>query len=178
MDPFEIFFRQILEKNLFSAPIFLKRNEFLKKDGETDTNIYYVEKGSLNIFILDQAQEQTIRFGYEKDLIVALDSFISEKPSLLYIQAIKASQVMKITKKQLMDLVKESEENQKLWIKILEQLILQQKEREIDILISSPLARYNRVLKRSPQLFQQIPHKYIANYLRMTPETLSRLKKS
>ena len=51
-------------------------------------------------------------------------------------------------------------------------------ERERDILTSSPLERYNRVLKRSPLLFQEIPNKYIADYLRMTPETLSRIKKS
>ena len=60
----------------------------------------------------------------------------------------------------------------------MEQLILQQLEREKDILTSSPIERYKRVLKRSPQLFQEIPNKYIADYLRMTPETLSRIKKS
>ncbi len=56
-------------------------------------------------------------------------------------------------------------------------LTLQQLEREIDILTKSPKERYERVLRRSPQLFQEIPNKHIANYLRMSPETLSRLKK-
>ena len=65
-----------------------------------------------------------------------------------------------------------------MWTSMLEELVLQQIEREKDILTNSPKERYNRVLKRSPQLFQEIPNKYIANYLRMTPETLSRLKKS
>lgn len=51
-------------------------------------------------------------------------------------------------------------------------------EREIDLLTSSPFERYNRILERSPQVFQEIPLKYIASYLRMTPETLSRLRKS
>ena len=65
-----------------------------------------------------------------------------------------------------------------MWTKILEDLILQQMEREVDILTTSPKERYLRVLKRSPQLFQEIPNKYIANYLRMSAETFSRLKKS
>ena len=60
---------------------------------------------------------------------------------------------------------------------MLGELIYQQMERERDILTSSPLERYKRVLSRSPQLFQEIPNKHIASYLRMTPETLSRLKK-
>lgn len=64
------------------------------------------------------------------------------------------------------------------WMQILEQLIYQQLERELDLLIESPSERLNRVLKRSPNLFQEIPLKYIASYLRMTPETLSRLRKS
>ena len=66
----------------------------------------------------------------------------------------------------------------KEWVNILQTLSLQQLDREIDLLTTSPKARYERVLERSPRLFQEIPHRYIANYLRMTPETLSRLKKS
>lgn len=64
-----------------------------------------------------------------------------------------------------------------LWKQILELLVYQQMEREIDLLTYSPQKRYERVLQRSPQLFQEIPSKYIASYLRMSPETLSRLKK-
>lgn len=77
-----------------------------------------------------------------------------------------------------MNFVESSAENTKIWHLILGDLIIQQMERERDILTSSPLKRYKRVLKRSPQLFQEIPNKYIASYLRMTPETLSRIKKS
>ena len=51
-------------------------------------------------------------------------------------------------------------------------------EREIDILQKDPAKRLKRVLERSPQVFQEVPHKYIAAYLRMTPETLSRLLNS
>ena len=77
-----------------------------------------------------------------------------------------------------MEFMQSSPENSTTWQLMLEQLVLQQMERERDILTVSPLERYKRVLKRSPQLFQEIPHKYIASYLRMTPETLSRIKKS
>jgi CRP-like cAMP-binding protein len=65
-----------------------------------------------------------------------------------------------------------------LYSVLLEQLVLQQMEREQDLLITSPVERYQRVLERSPMLFQEVPHKYIAAYLRMSPETLSRIKKS
>lgn len=167
--------QEIIE--LSDTTITLERNEFLKVKGTIDTNVYYVESGSLRIFVLDNDEEQIIRFGYQKNLVAALDSYLSGKPSDLYIQALKKTVVRVITKAQVEEFLKE-EPNQLLWVKILEGLVLQQMEREIDILTASAKERYNRVLKRSPQLFQQIPNKHIANYLRMTPETLSRLKKS
>ena len=77
-----------------------------------------------------------------------------------------------------MRFIQSSIEYSNTWQQMLGELIYQQMERERDILTSSPLERYKRVLARSPQLFQEIPNKHIASYLRMTPETLSRLKKS
>jgi CRP-like cAMP-binding protein len=132
---------------LSDKTITLERNEFLKVKGTIDTNVYYVENGSLRIFVLDNDEKQVIRFGYEKNLVTALDSYLSGKPSDLYIQALKKTVVRVISKAQIEEFLKE-EHNRLLWVKILEDLVLQQMEREIDILTSSPKERYNRVLKR------------------------------
>lgn len=155
----------------------LQRNEFLKVQGSIDTNVYYVVSGSLRVFVLDDYEEQTIRFAYKDNLVVSLDSFLTGKPSALYMQAIKKTVVRVISKQQFNDFLNIGD-NRMLWISTLESLVTQQLEREIDILTNSPKERYERVLKRSPQLFQEIPDRHIANYLRMSPETLSRLKKS
>jgi len=162
---------------LAEKEITLGRNEYLKVKGSIDTNVYYIESGSLRIFVLDQYEEQTIRFGYQGNIITALDSFLTGKPSPLYIQALKKS-VIKIISKPQIDRFLEIEANRGFWAQTLESLVVQQLEREIDILTHSPVERYQRVLKRSPQLVQEIPNRHIANYLRMSPETLSRLKKS
>ncbi len=161
---------------LSTKTITIDRNEFLKVKGSIDTNVYYVESGSLRVFVLDDYEEQIIRFGYKENLIVSLDSFLTGKPSDFFIQAIKKTELKVITKTEIDNFLK-IETNRILWTKILENLVLQQLEREIDILTTSPKERYNRVLKRSPQLFQEIPNRHIANYLRMSAETLSRLKK-
>lgn len=162
---------------LSSKTITIERNEFLKVKGSIDTNVYYVESGSLRVFVLDDYEEQIIRFGYSQNIIASLDSFLTGKPSDLFIQAIKKTVIKVITKQQIDDFLK-IEANRVLWTNILETLVVQQMEREIDILTNSPKERYQRVLKRSPQLFQEIPNRHIANYLRMSAETLSRLKKS
>lgn len=167
----------IEENDLVEKTLTVQRNAFLKVKGSIDTNIYLIEEGSLRIFVLDDYEERIIRFGYKDNIVVSLDSFLTESSSDFYIQAIKKTSVKVIPKKSFMTFINKNEDHLKLWVKILEDLILQQIEREKDILINSPKERYDRVLKRSPKLFQEIPNRHIANYLRMSPETLSRLKK-
>ncbi len=108
----------------------LKRNEFLKTSGTIDTNVSFVEEGSLRIFIEDENEERIIRFGYEGNIIVSLDSFLSGKVSDFYIQAIKASTLKAASKKDFYGFVNSNQENLKLWNSILEDLVLQQMERK------------------------------------------------
>ena len=175
-------FKNLVDKlnqaSAWEETIWLERNEYLTVNGKKDTNLYFIVEGSLRIFVLDELEEHTIRLAYKDNLITALDAFISEQPSELYIQAIKKSQLLRVSKKNFLEFINSSLENTKLWMEILSHMVIQQMERERDILTSSPVERYKRVLKRSPHLFQEIPNKYIASYLRMTPETLSRIKKS
>ena len=178
MNPISNFTEQIDKLNLWDNHLILKRKEYVKVKGSIDTNLYFVVSGSLRIYVLEAFEENIIRFGYKQNFIAALDSFISEKPSDLYIQAIKKTELKVIKKSTFMNFIESSAENTKIWNIMLGDLIFQLMERERDILTSSPLERYKRVLARSPQLFQEIPNKYIASYLRMTPETLSRIKKS
>ncbi len=166
------------EANLWEETKTLDRGAYLKKAGTTDLNLYFVLEGSLRVYVVEQEEEHTIRFGYQFNIIASLDSFISEQPSDMYIQALKKSTVKRLSKERYMDFMQANPKNQFLWSKMLEMLIFQQIERERDLLISSPKERYLRVLNRSPKLFQEIPNKYIANYLRMTPETLSRIHSS
>lgn len=178
MNPIEKLLETLNKQNLWDATIELKRNDFLTTKGKINTDLYLVLNGSFRLFIIDETEERTIRFGYKNNLITSLDSFLNEQPSDFYIQALKSATVKSINKLKFMNFINSSNENIKTWQLILESFVLQQMERERDILTTSPIERYNRVLKRSPQLFQEIPNKYIASYLRMTPETLSRIKKS
>lgn len=169
---------KLLQSGIYWEKKEFRRNEFLKISGSTDTSIYFIENGSVRIFMTDEDEERIIRFGYTGNIIVSLDSFLSGKPSDLYIQAIKKTTVKVASKKDFYAFIQSNEEHMKFWMSVLEDLVLQQLEREKDLLINAPGERFERVLKRSPQLFQEVPNKYIANYLRMSPETFSRLKKS
>ncbi len=178
MDSNQNILEYIDSQNLWSETKVYKRNEFIKTKGSIDTNSYFIVEGSVRIFIHHEEEEKIIRFGYKNSLVAALDSFLTNEPSPFIIQAIKKTTVKVLKKKTFDKLMNTIPEMRNEWHRRLEELALQQTEREIDILTNSPRERYLRVLKRSPQLFQEIPNKYIASYLRMSPETLSRMKKS
>lgn len=156
----------------------IKRNDFIATPGDLNTNMYFVVSGSLRVFIEDDVEEHTIRFGYQNSFITALDSFLKDIPTTFYIQAIKKCTLKVISKENYLKCINSSKENQEIWQLLLQEFVYQQMERENDLIIYTPQKRFERVFKRSPQLFQEIPQKYIASYLRMTPETLSRILKS
>jgi CRP-like cAMP-binding protein len=163
---------------LWEGKIELKRGEQLLRHGEVENRMYYILQGAIKAQLHLPYSEVTIRLGYTGNIITALPSFINSKPSDISLEAIKKSIVLYASKQHFKQLIATSEVLLFQWIELMEQLILQQHEREIDLLHNKPEDRYNRVMARSNRVFQEIPAKYIADYLRMTPETLSRLKKS
>lgn len=167
----------ILEK-AWEDEIELKRGQFLVNKEEVNTYLFLVIDGSLRVFIEDEVEEHTIRFGYKNSIITALDSFLTDQPTSFYIQAIKKCKLKVISKKNFTELMNSKKEFKDTWEQLLQSFVYQQIEREIDLITYSPQKRFERVMKRSPQVFQEIPQKYIASYLRMTPETLSRILKN
>jgi CRP-like cAMP-binding protein len=164
------------EHKLWHKTIELKRGDHLHMAGDVDTSIYYVESGLLRSYVLVNNDEQIIRFGYQGDFVVAMDSFFTSKPTMLYAEALRKTTVRIIKREKYESVMLKDPALNKIWQKILSWMVLGQLEREIDLLTNDPAERYQRVLERSPNLFQEVPAKYIANYLRMTAETLSRIK--
>jgi CRP-like cAMP-binding protein len=154
----------------------VNKGEFLLKEGETEKHLYWVESGALRVFYLSDMEELTIRLGYTGSFINSLASFLTGNPSEFYVEAIRKTKIRFISKTALQQLAHQDMETLSQYTSLIELLVTQQIEREIDLLISSPSERLQRVLKRSPNVFQEVPLKYIASYLRMTPETLSRIR--
>lgn len=154
------------------------KGEFILKEGEIERNLYFVESGAIRVFLLSAYEEQSIRFGFEGSIINSLASYLRESPSEFYIEAIRKTTLSVISKEKVSALANKDFDSLTGYKSLLETVITQQIEREIDLLTVSPTERLKRVLQRSPDLFQNIPLKYIASYLRMTPETLSRIRNS
>jgi CRP-like cAMP-binding protein len=156
----------------------LKRNDFLAKPGEVESHLFYIIKGSLRIYFPNQSEEICVGFAYDNSLICSYPSFIQQKRSQYGIQALTKTAALAIARKDFYELLHAHRDLESSWRMLEEDALLGKIEREAEMLTFTPEERYNRLLERSPHLFQIIPRKYIASYLRMTPETLSRIRPS
>jgi CRP-like cAMP-binding protein len=156
----------------------LVKDELLLKEGQVETNLYLIESGAVRVFLLSELEETNIRFGYSGSMINSLASFLRQSPSEFYIEALRKTEIRILSRTQILSFIHQSQSHLEGYTTLIESAFAQQIDREIDLLTPSPADRLERVLKRSPNLFQEIPLKHIASYLRMTPETLSRIRKS
>lgn len=156
----------------------LNRGDYLLHNGQIERFTYYVLSGAIAVKLENEENSHIIRFGYQGSFFNSLPSFFDDSPSKFEMVALRRTEVKRYSKEAVFRLIDEKPEFKTAYISILENLTAQFVEREIDLLTHSPQERYQRVLKRSPRLFEEVPLKYIAEYLRMTPETLSRLRKS
>lgn len=170
---------KIEEEDLFERKVELKKNEFIKTSGSVDTNLYFIKKGALVIYTVEKFEEHIVCIGNQEynDLVLDVQSFFNENPSGYYIQAIRQTELNPISKRTIRMLLNKYPNLNQSWNEFLEKIILIMAQREEEIFKSTPHERYKSLLSCNPQLFQVVPSKYIASYLRMTPETLSRIKK-
>lgn len=156
----------------------LKRNDFLIQKGQTESSLFYVADGRMRIFYPHKDEEICVGFAYDHNLICSYPSFILNKPSDYYIQALSETNLMAINRSDFYALFDQHINIERSWRMLEEDALLGKIEREVEMLTFTPEERYNRLMERSPHIFQIIPRKYIASYLRMTPETLSRIRPS
>ena len=162
--------------SLWKKRVQLSRYDFLIRQGQMEQGLYFVTSGALRIYFPLPDEEICVGFGYPNTLLVSFPSFVEGKPSAYYIQALKKSELLGISKADFMQLMEERPNIRRFWYEQLEKALVGKIEREVDLLLPEPEQRLQRVMQRSPHLFQHIPKKYIASYLRMSPETLSRIR--
>jgi CRP-like cAMP-binding protein len=154
----------------------LARHDFLIRSGQVEHHLYFVAEGVLRIFLPEAAEEICVGFGYAGTLLCSFPSFVEGRPSDYCIQALRGSYLLGISRGQVLALIESRPNLGRFWRTEMERAVVGRIEREIDLLLPEPQRRLDRLRARSPHLFQLVPRKYIASYLRMTPETLSRLR--
>ena len=158
------------------VPMKFAKNELVLKEGETCTNIYWVVKGLVRQFYFKNDKEVTEYMATENTIVMCIESLFREQPTVLQIKALEPTILIAIPKADLEAEDMKSVNIQILFRKILEEsLILSQHHADM-LRFETAQDRYQKLVKNQPQLILRAPLVYIASYLQMTPETLSRVR--
>ena len=158
------------------VPMKFGKNEMVLREGETCNNIYWVVKGVVRQFYYKNGKELTEYMATENSIVMCIESLFLEQPTHLQIKTIEPTVLIAIPKVELEAVAMKSVNIQILYRKILEEsLILSQVHADM-LRFESAQDRYQKLIKRQPQLVLRAPLVYIASYLQMTPETLSRVR--
>ncbi len=128
-------------------------------------------------YIHSDGTEITRYFAFEKNFGTALASFITQKPSLEYIEALEKSEVLSIYRNDFYQLLEIIPSLEKIYRRILEASHDINTQRIESLLGKNAKERYLTLLEQQPLIVERIPSKIIATYLGISPETLSRVKR-
>ena len=167
---------EVLVSDCFKSK-FAKRNEILVPNGKVARHIYFVAKGCLRIFLINEDGSESTRFLiFEGHIGTAFPSFILGEPSAASVQALEASELLALSytdRQMLLQKVPGWETMERINLEL--DYIASIKRIESFITMDSK-ARYKILMDNDPEIIQKIPAKIIADYLGISQETLSRLK--
>ena len=160
------------------VPMKFAKGEMILKDGEICENIYYIDKGLVRQFYFKNGKEVTEHLGEDRTIFMCIESLFREIPSHLQVEALEPSMLYALPKHRLESVALHNVNIQILYRKILEEsLILSQVHADL-VRFETAGDRYKKIFKLMPQVVLRAPLVYIASYLQMTPETLSRVRAS
>lgn len=156
----------------WSAP----KDYFLLKENTVSDYIYFIEKGVARIYYYKNGKEITEWIAMDRQFFLSITSFFQRVPSHLIIQVTEPSEVYGIHHDDFMKLADKYHDVERLLRKMVTSSLILSQIRMDSIQFESAQQRYEKLLQNSPQIIQRVPLTYIASFLGITLETLSRIR--
>lgn len=161
---------QLLQKRV------LQKDELLLEQGKVSKYMYIVEKGILRQFYYKDGRCITEHFSCQGDIASCIESLFLQEPTNINIEAIEDTVVYLLDYEQLKKLTLEHPGLCKLLQAILEYKLVVSQRKADSWRFETANERYQRFCKEYPTAAKRAPIAYIASYLLMAPETLSRVR--
>jgi CRP-like cAMP-binding protein len=156
----------------------LRKKDHFLSEGDVCTHIAFINRGCLRRYIIDNhSKEVILNFSLEDYWIGDLESFILQKSTVYYVQALEDSELLLISRKNFFRAIEELPGFKKFHDDKVQRNHYYTLKRLSNAKSATPEEKYLTLMKEQPQLFQRIPLHYIASYLGIEPESLSRLRK-
>ena len=170
------------EEKAFVEEVFkerrVKRRQFILQEGDISKFNTFVVEGCFRMYKVDEnGKEHNLQFAIENWWIGDIQSFFTNEPSKLYIEAMENSIVLQIKKEDQFKLFVDYPKFNRIFRVLAENAMVSLQRRVLQNISSSAEERYLDFLERYPQLFNRISNIQIASYLGVTPEFLSTIRK-
>jgi CRP-like cAMP-binding protein len=165
--------------SVFKEKVQLKKfakKDFLTKAGAIEQNIYFIIKGLVRIFYTKDKQQFTFDLVADGSFTGSMCSFLSQSPSLFSVELLEPTTVFFISKNDLEELFDTSKNWEKIGRVIMAHFLMLQEKDIMDEIRYTVKQRFVNFNKEHPDLVLRVPQKYLASYLKIKPETFSRMK--
>lgn len=158
-------------------PISIKKKEHLFIENQMVKEIYFVSDGILRGYYIKDGNEITSNFLFGPTIFTELNTVRNLIPTKINMQAITEVQCLVAPFSELEKLTFKYEKIESIFMKFVEHLYLFGLSRQHSFIYDSPQERYLKLFNERPKVIASIPLKFIASYLGVKPETLSRIRK-
>ena len=158
------------------VPMKFAKGQTILAEGEVCRNIMYIAKGLARQFYFKKEKEVTEHMSVEGGMIMCIESLFKEEPTKLQVEALEPTIMYFLPKQRLEEVALHNVNIQILYRKILEESLIQSQIHADLVRFETAQDKYKRMCKLAPQVILRAPLVYIASYLQMTPETLSRVR--
>ena len=169
------------EKDILGAHFFsrlYRKKQYLLQEGNVCNTFNFVVSGCMRLYKADEGgSNHIVQFATENWWITDLGSFYTMKPSELNIEAIEDTTVLQIKHKDLLKLYIHAPKFNRIFRVLVENNLITMQERLLQTMTADAKVRYHSFLKQYPNLSNRIPNTYIASFLGITPEFLSKIRK-
>jgi len=159
-----------------SSNICIPKNKDLQPIGHTCKTIYFITKGVARIYYFKEGIDITESFAFENNIIARIESLFTGKPSRKAIQILEDAEIIAINANELFKLYDVFPEIERLFRKIFEAAFVETINRIESIQFYTAEERYRTLFDQAPNVIQRVPLKYIASYLGITQQSLSRIR--
>jgi CRP/FNR family transcriptional regulator, anaerobic regulatory protein len=164
-------FTQILETKI------LKKKEFLLQEGQICKKIYFINSGCMRAFYNIEGIENTVQFFFADSWYTDYESFLMETPAIENMQALEPCEIIQFNKVDLYKLYEAHPVFHSVGRVMAENAFMAISKVNKMLTNEEPTERYLNLLKQRPDVVEKIPQHYIASYLGIKPESLSRIRK-
>lgn len=154
----------------------IPKGKVLLRAGQVCPYIFLVIKGLFRGYIMDGKTEITTWITPENDIVSSSSSFFNQSPSLENIQALEDSEMIAVCYEHLESAYQQFPEMNVVARKILQVMYRDADERAYLGRLTTALSRYQYFVQTRPEITNRLQLKYVASYLSITNETLSRLR--